>query len=174
MTDGSIPDAKEQIETLDYREQLSNYKSNDHMLLAEGLLTLREEMGFDQLRFYCHKKDPGSVFHITTKKNPLGEAVVKYFIGLTNTPPQACDSFSTFPDDNSTMSRNCADWGTMSAMAGTWGRNQTFGVRMYHRLVLCKPGDSNKYIVAMSKNDYFCEDNVKQASPGDEWKVYVR
>jgi len=138
-----------------------------------GFRDLRAAMGFEQMRFYCHKKIPGKVFHVTTKTNSLGEAVIQFFTGKTTTPPQACDSFSTFPDDNSTLSRKCAEWGAFR-YPDSWGRNSTTALNMCHRLVVWRVINENIYAVAMCNNDYFCEDTVKQGSPGDEWKVYVR
>ncbi|KAL9973081.1 hypothetical protein ACROYT_G019491 [Oculina patagonica] len=173
LTDGSVISNEQTTQVTDYREQLTNYGSNYHVLKMNGLLDLRTDMGFEQMRFYCHKKNPGKVFHVATKKNPLGEAVLQYFTGITTTPPQACDSFSTFPDDNSTLSRKCAEWG-VPFNSDFWGKNKTYPTNMYVRLVVWKPPDRTPDIVAMYNNDYFCEDNVKQGSPGDEWKVYVR
>ena len=151
-----------------------NFSSHYHVLTMNGLLGLRTNMGFEQMRFYCHKKIPGKVFHVATNKNPLGEAVLQYFTGNTTTPPQACDSFSTFPDDNSTLSRKCAEWGD-PFNSNFWGKNLTSKLQMSTRLVVWRPPPGAKpYIVAMANNDYFCEDNEKQGYPGDEWKVYVR
>ena len=158
---------------MDYREQLQNYNSNDHVLTMEGFGKLREDTGFKQMRFYCHKKIPGKVFHVATETNSLGEAVIQYFTGKSITPPHACDSFSAFPDDNSTLSRNCAAWGIMKTY-GSWGKNQTFILNMCNRLVVWKVNGKEQYVVAMCNNDYFCEDTENQGSPGDEWKVYVR
>ena len=131
-------------------------------------------MGFEQMRFYCHKKIPGKVFHVATKANSLGEAVIQYFTGKTTNPPQACDSFSTFPDDNSTLSLKCSEWGS-TVYPNSWGKNKTrTSLNMWNRLVVWRVTSEKIYVVAMCKNDYFCEDTVKQGSPGDEWKVYVR
>ena len=173
LTDGSLPDKDQQIAVEDYREQLVNYNSNDHVLAINGFQNLKTDMGFEQMRFYCHKKIPGKVFHLATKKNSLGEAVRQHFTGISSTPPQACDSFSAFPDDNSTLSQKCAEWGA-TFNSGVWGKSQTAGpLRMSYRLVVWKPTGVNPSVVAMCTNDYFCEDSVKQGSPGDEWKVYV-
>ena len=46
----------------------------DHILLQ-----LKQDMGFDQMRFYCFKKSVGKVLNIMTKLNPEGEVVVNYF-----------------------------------------------------------------------------------------------
>lgn len=173
LTDGSIPSKDQQISVYDYREQLMNYDSNDHVFVMTGFLSLRTNMGFEQMRFYCHKKIPGTVFHVATNKNPLGEAVLQYFTGITTTPPQACGSFSTFPDDNSTLSRKCAEWGRTS-YNNIWGLNSTYPTHMSKRLCVWYPIGGNARMVAMCGNDYFCEDKIRQGSPGDEWKVYVR
>ena len=173
LTNGSLPSGDQQVAVLDYREQLQNYNSNDHVLNSKGFVDLRENMGFEQMRFYCHKKIPGKVFHVATKTNTLGEAVIQYFTEKTTTLPQACDSFSTFPDDNSTLSLKCAEWGAVNA-PGTWGKNKTTALNMCNRLVVWKVNTNNNYVVAMCNNDYFCEDFENQGSPGDEWKVYVR
>ena len=173
LTDGSFPSKNQQVKVLDYREQLQNYNSNDHVLSMSGFMDLRADMNFEQMRFYCHKKIPGKVFHVATKTNSLGEAVIQYLTGETTTPPQACDSFSTFPDDNSTLSLQCTEWGTLQ-LRDIWGVNNNFALGMSYRLVKWMPTSQQPYVVAMANSNYFCEDSEKQGSPGDEWKVYVR
>ena len=86
LTDGSLPSKEQQVELADYGEQLKNYSSND-VLNMRGFMDLRANMGFEQMRFYCYNKIPGKAFHVATKGNSLGEAVVQYFIGNTTTPP---------------------------------------------------------------------------------------
>ena len=127
-------------------------------------------MGFQQFRFYCRKATPGRVFHIMTKNTSLGEAVVQYFTGNTNVPPQACDSFTALPDDNSTLSGKCMEWGypTMN----TWGKNATTrqNIKLYKKFVLWR----TKSAVSMSRSDYFCDDLTKNGTDGDTWEFYVR
>lgn len=80
---------------------------------------------FDQIRFYCHKKQVGTVFHIMTKLNPLGEAVVKYFIddNMKSIRPQTCGSYTVLPDHNSTMTEDCNNLGWNGTYAdGKWSR----------------------------------------------------
>ena len=148
------------------------YSSNDHVLKMRGFMDLRANMGFEQMRFYCHKKIPRKSFHVATKGNSLGEAMVQYFIGNTTTPPQACDLFSTFPDDNSTLSLKCADWGTLQ-FPDIWGIDNSYALIMSHRLVWRATPQEN-YFVAMCSDNYFCEDFAKQGSLGDKCKVYIR
>lgn len=172
LINGSLPSKTQQVEVIDYREQLKNYNSHDHVLKMKGFLDLRADMGFEQMRFYCHKKIPGKVFHVATKTNSLGEGVIQYFTGNSNNKPQACGSFSMFPDDNSTLSLKCAEWGSTS-YPDSWGKNKT-SLNMWNRLVIWRSTTEETYMVAMCNNNYFCEDTAKQGSPGDEWKVYVR
>lgn len=171
FSDGFQPTNGEEIQTIDYRIQLSNYSSNLYILVTEGLKNLRNDMGFQQFRFYCRKATPGRVFHITTKTTSLGEAVVQYFTGNTSVPPQACDSFTALPDDNSTLSGECMEWGYPTN--NTWGKNATTpqNIKMYKRLVLWRPG---RHAVAMGHSDYFCDDLTKNGTDGDTWEFYVR
>ena len=102
-------------------------KYNDRRLKVPSriLMQLKTDMGFKQLRFYCHKQKVGTVFHIMTNDNHLGEAVVKYFIDnkLISSRPQACGSYTVLPDDNSTLSQNCKKLGWNGTHAdGKWTR----------------------------------------------------
>ena len=171
FSDGLQPRNREEIQTIDYRIQLSNYSSNLYILVTEGLKKLRSDIGFQQFRFYCRKATPGRVFHITTKTTSLGEAVVQYFTGNTSVPPQACDSFTAQPDDNSTLSGKCMEWGYPTN--NTWGKNATTpqNIKMYKRLVLWR---TEKHAVAMGHSDYFCDDLTKNGTDGDTWEFYVR
>ena len=167
---GFQPTNGEEIQTTDYRIQLSNYSSNLHLLVTEGLKNLRSDMGFQQFRFYCRKATPGRVFHIMTKTTSLGEAVVQYFTGNTSVPPQACDSFTALPDDNSTLSGKCMEWGYPTK--NTWGKNATTrqNIKLYKKFVLWRTESA----VAMSRSDYFCDDLTKNGTDGDTWEFYVR
>ena len=167
---GFQPTNKEEIQTTDYRIQLSNYRSNLHLLVTEGLKNLRSDIGFQQFRFYCRKATPGRVFHITTKITSLGEAVVQYFTGNTSVPPQACDSFTALPDDNSTLSGECMKWGYPTK--NTWGKNATTpqNIKLYKKLVLWRTESA----VAMGPSDYFCDDLTKNGTDGDTWEFFVR
>ena len=171
FSNGQQPTNRDEIQTADYRIQLSKYSSNLHLLVTEGLKNLTSDMGFQQFRFYCRKATPGRVFHIATKATSLGEAVVKYFTGNTSVPPQACESFTALPDDNSTLSGKCREWGYPTK--NTWGKNATSpeNIKMYVRLVLWK---TERHAVAMGYSDYFCDDLTKDGSDGDKWEFYVR
>lgn len=42
---------------------------------------------------------------MTTASSSSGKAVVKYFTGQTDTQPEACGSFETMDDDNSSLTK---------------------------------------------------------------------
>ncbi|KAJ7380731.1 hypothetical protein OS493_007104 [Desmophyllum pertusum] len=69
---------------------LSNYNDHRQYVTSTALLQLQNEMCFKQVRFYCHKMKVGTVVHIMTNINPLGEAVVMHFIddNLASTRPR--------------------------------------------------------------------------------------
>ena len=69
----------------DYRV-IDNYQNNQTLLTNSALHKLRTHIHFTQLRFHCHKKN-GSTFHIVTKTDEKGEAVIQYFTGQTETVP---------------------------------------------------------------------------------------
>ena len=96
LTDGSLPSKEQQVGVVDYGEQLKNYSSNDHVFNMRGFIDLRENLGFEQTRFYCYNKIPGKAFHVAAKGNSLGEALFQYFIGNTTTPPTRAIYFQRF------------------------------------------------------------------------------
>ena len=100
------------VEFDSYREILPNYHINSQRLLRDGFnhWQLKSNMGLTQIRFYCYKKKRDGVFHIITNQNNRGGNVVKFFTE-SDTIPKACDSFTRLPDDNSTLSNSCSDWG---------------------------------------------------------------
>ncbi len=79
-------------------------------------------MPFTQPRFHCSKQQ-GRTFHVTTVTNSTGEAVIQYFTGRTETMLAACGSFVRMADDNSYLSRDCAQWGldAQGYYAVKWG-----------------------------------------------------
>ena len=158
-----------------YRD-ISNYTDNAVLVLASALTELRMVMGFDQFRFYCRKVTPGRTFHVMTKKDAKGEAVVKYFTDSPNSPAAACNSFTALPDDSSVLSGKCSSWGY--TISNKWGSTVTKGEsRMYARWVVWP---FNKVVKLMVNGDpwgHFCDETKNErAGPvaGDEWKIFVR
>ena len=152
---------------------------NDHLkkLTSTFLLQLQNEIGFNQLRFYCHKKKVGTVFHIMTNINPLGEAVVKYFIDdkVISTQPQACGSYTVLPDDNSTLSQYCSKLGWNGTHAdGKWAANWATGV---NRILQSITRREDKYRFYSFPHRRDCDDYESEESsltPGDSWAIFVR
>ena len=160
-------------------ESLSNYSDHQLHVLSTLLLRLRNVMGFKQVRFFCHKKKVGTVFHIMTNVNPLGEGVVKYFIddNLALTRPQACGSYTVLPDDNSTMSKDCNTMGWNGTHAdGKWGRFDTTGQsRILSPVTRRGLLDSHGFVSHYKRRD--CDDwrgTEASLSPGDKWAIFVR
>nr|XP_058941562.1 fibrinogen alpha chain-like [Pocillopora verrucosa] len=108
----------------DYRV-IDNYQNNQTLLTNSALHKLRTHIHFTQLRFHRHKKN-GSTFHIVTKTDEKGEAVIQYFTGQTETVPTSCGSFQKMEDDDSELAKNCRWWGKKILHTGlthgaSWG-----------------------------------------------------
>lgn len=160
--------------TDDYKD-LSKYRNNSLFLSVTGLKKLREDMGFDEMRFYCYKKKVGKVIHIKTNKDSLGEAVVKFYT-VNAIFPKACGSFTILPDDTSELSRRCNDWGVPWENPKKWGHSSFKDEdRMYvYPALIFKDG---AYIIEFSFIRLLCDDNLDTyATPayGDEYKIFVR
>ena len=160
----------------DYRI-LSDYKNASLFLSPTGLKKLREDMGFDEICFYCYKVNVGKVIHIKTNKEALGEAVVNFYtvnpVEIVDDFPTACGSFDITPDDTSEFSRRCDEWGLSWANPRKWGHVSFKAEKrmyFYPGLVL------HQY--EFSFNRLLCDDKWTGArSPtanGDEYQILVR
>ena len=163
-----------ETEASDYRS-FSNYKSNTMLLNLVIMTKLREAMHFDQLRFYCFKKLVGRVFHVMTNRNPLGEAVVTFFTN-SSVQPQACESYTPLPDDNSTLAKNCSQWG--KGEKNKWGSSTRLG--RYRLLSAPVVSDTIKFRIKVqasgSPRGFYCDENTKKSHPlsiDDEGKIFV-
>ena len=148
-------------------------RSDQMVLTKTAMKELSTHLTFTQLRFYCSKHQ-GRTFHVTTAANSSGEAVVRYFSGLTDVQPDSCGSFVRIEGDNSRLSGACERWGRENGhyLVGKWGHGQdedrlyvypafTFGD--YHWTMT--PGTSR----------WECDDSIPAGiSPSDFWKVFVR
>ena len=167
MIDSSLAAPQLSIETA--YQGISNYHNHRTFLSQSAMIRLREHLPFNQLRFHCSKQQ-GRTFHVTTVTNSSGEAVVQYFSGQTNEQPDACGSFVTMDDDNSSMSEVCYKWGFEAGayQVGKWGHDGNNQKRLYEHSAFV---DSlYHWIVRLS----MCDDWISDVSFGDFWKVYVR
>ena len=123
------------ITVSDYRmisEQVEN-----RIVDNDGLVKLKQDMGFDQLRFYCRKKSVGRTFHIMTNNDTLGRNAVRSKVESFLPQAQACGSFTALADDTSVLSQNCDKWGYDSGYRkNKWGSNHPgfhymLGVHLY-------------------------------------------
>ncbi|KAL9978223.1 hypothetical protein ACROYT_G015718 [Oculina patagonica] len=156
---------------------LSNYRNHQQTLTATTLLQLRNELGFNQMRFYCHKKNVGTVLHIMTRMNPLGEAVVNYFLNESLAPsrPQTCGSYTVLPDDNSTLSKDCTKLGENGTHAdGKWAKHSKNNINRIQK-PLFSYEDYHRLRSSPGRRD--CDDwasGEDSLSPGDTWAAFVR
>jgi len=158
------------VESDSYREILSNHSSNSQLLLRDGFNQLKNDMGFTQIRFYCYKKKRNRVFHIITNQNTKGANVVKFFTE-SDTQPEACDSFTRLPDDNSTLANRCSDWGFQTT--NRWGhQNGLNRKRLYLRPILW----AWTHYYTLAGETLSCDDglNDQAMSEGDKWQIFVR
>ena len=169
--------------------EISNYTINYQVVTGAVLEDLKQDMGFDQFRFYCFKKVVGRVFHVKTALNELGKAVVSSHTHPSfnkfdlASMPKACGSFVTLSGDTSALSGDCQAWGWTKH--GTYEKNR-WGALVAHgkrRMFSYLAGIRREFSVRMQtygKNDvkYSCDDSdsapPSTLSKGDEWKVFVR
>ena len=105
----------------------------------------------------------------------MGFEVVKYYIEDTTMQPQACDSFTRLPNDNSILAQKCLHWGYKDGVAevNKWGHYRYKGNhRIYHRTAFWK---DHYYFSIRPDIGYWCDDNRTAAlSIGDKFGIYVR
>ena len=146
---------------------------------ANGLTKLKQDMGFDQLRFYCHQKSVGRTFHIITNNNTQGRDVVRSMVVRFLPQVKACDSFTALPDDNSVLSRSCDKWGYKNGReADVWGTNYAGFQgkdRLYYKSAFWSKGKKKGYLsVFIPRPSYRCDSDSPLLSQGDTFEIYVR
>ena len=154
-----------------YRQILPKYTINEHYLLRSGFNQLKQDMGFSQIRFYCFKKKSGSVFHIMTSNDSMGNDVVKFFTTSDNLP-QACGSFWRLPDDNSSLAVHCHHWGDPG---DKWGHKE-HGLttdRLYRKPLVWL---NTRYFRFTLGSGVSCDDKPSSGivTHGDKWQIFVR
>ncbi|XP_022780825.1 uncharacterized protein LOC111322054 [Stylophora pistillata] len=157
---------------------ISNYTDDFLYVSITGIRELRKAANFHQLRWYCFKKQPSSVFHVMTKNDSAGYKVLDYFLENPNKPATACDSFDTLPDDNSTLSQNCHKWGAFNDTVmemNQWGSYSHHGTNRIYRLVAEWKSDMRAYSFR-PPGQFWCDDHggKNSLSQGDKWEVYAR
>ena len=145
----------------------------------DGLVKLKQDMGFDQLRFYCRKKSVGRTFHIMTNNDTLGRNAVRSMIETFLPRAQSCGSFTALPDDTSVLSQNCAKWGYYSGYRkDKWGSNYPGSSRkdrLYVRSAFIhEPGKHHFFCCKPVAKQYYCDDRSSTVSAGDKFEIYVR
>lgn len=164
------------IKAKDYR-MIRNYSSGIVRVDVPAIFQFKQLINFTQIRYFCHKKSTGRIFHIMTKRDPKGESVLSYFIEDPRVQPKACGSFQTFPDDNSTLAANCDKWGNDgdSTECDKWGYYKNkYNSRIYNDPVLW---DGKHYVNFLKTSSLACDDSRHspyRLSQGDTWQIFVR
>ena len=145
----------------------------------DGLVKLKQDMGFDQLRLYCRKKSVGRTFHIMTNNDTLGRNAVRSMIGTFKPRAQACGSFTALPDDTSVLSKNCGKWGYMGGFnKGKWGSDFSEAYhgknRLYLRSAFMQIGTTKYHVTYLPTAKYRCDSKWPKVSAGDRFEIYVR
>ena len=152
---------------------ISKFTNHKMGITISAMKELRGHLSFTQMRFHCSKQQ-GRTFHVTTAANSSGEAVVQYFSNQTNTRPDSCLSFVRMKDDNSYLSRYCAEWGN-NRFAGKWGhKNKAGETRLYDHTAFV----AGQYHWMTTSGNHLCDDGIGDIfitlSKGDFWKIFVR
>lgn len=117
-----------------------------------------------KIRFYCQKG--GTKIHIVSISKSVIDFCLKESATLKDRP-KACGSFETLSDDNSYLSKNCAEW-----VDGKWGwETKMFRVNSVYSFPFFI---RHKNHYALYKNLFECDDTHTQKSNKGEWKVYVK
>ena len=156
---------------------IANYRDNFLFVSINAIQRLSQAVHFNQLRWYCYKKKQNSVFHVMTKNNSAGHRVLDYFLKSARYPATACNSFDRLPDDNSTLSQNCAKWGHNSTHSETneWGYYSHNGAwRIYRNVSVWS--NARRSFSLRPPSDFCCDDETDSTtiSHGDTWEVYAR
>ena len=154
-----------------YRK-IDSYRNQNMIIANSAINELRTHLPFTQLRFHCNKKQ-GRTIHVVTAANSTGEAVIQYFTGQTETMPASCGSFERMKDDNSFLSRDCAQWGRNDEghyYSGTWS-HQGMSELYEHPAFIAY---SYHWVTHTGQNRWECDDFSSQRSSGDFWRVFVR
>jgi len=155
-----------------YRE-ISSYHNNQTFLTKSAMNELRTHLSFTQLRFHCSKQQ-GRTFHVTTVANSTGEAVVQYFSGQTDVPPDACGSFVRMENDNSRLAEVCHQWGYDGTRdyIDKWGHVSLYQDRLYNHAAFV--AHSYHWLLTPGGSRLECDDGHVGVSSGDFWRVFVR
>ena len=104
---------------------------------------------------------------MTTVSNSTGEAVVQYFSGQTDAPPDSCGSFQITEGENSKSVMECKRW----SYKGKCGYAAHVKERLY-KYAAYVPFEYHWHLL---EGYWYCDDWYHDfVSPGDFWKIYVR
>ena len=147
-----------------------NIGNNKSLLDISVIKQLQVITQFKQLRFECYKPSHNRKVDIATLDNAKGHAVVNFFLFQNATPPLACGSYKTLPNDNSKLGAVCSSW-----YGQTWARTGTQATsQQLYELPFFVSG-KHSFMVGNNKHGkiWRCDDFAGTNGPA-EWKYYFR
>ena len=137
----------------------------------DGLVKLRQTMGFNQMRFFCTK--PGVKIDMVTTDDEKGRAVVDYFTSNSTKLPDACASFESY--GNSELAKSCATWNQGHGKWGVRGDDFVGDQRLYGRVAHINGKHALSLgLIDSEKNKFRCDDYIDSEIRGGRWMVFVR
>lgn len=97
----------------------------------------------------------------------------RFFVESNNPLVPPCQTFTAFPDDNSTLSRNCDKWGTstLGVLSDHWGIEPYLGNMRLYTGVAAMIGHS----VEFGNSRRSCDGlTTALGTTGDTWKLFIR
>ncbi|XP_032237566.2 uncharacterized protein LOC5512335 [Nematostella vectensis] len=162
--------------------RLSDYHDPQYLFSAPTMLKLKQDMGYDQMRFYCYKESVKRVVHIMTNQDEHGYSAVRFLTEYPSPNPQACESFTRLPDDTSFLSGNCALWGDLcdgTNNCNYWGHSAYEGNwrSLCRQAVYKNQVTMALHMICFVGEKLYCDDSVGRdasISVGDKFMLYVR
>ena len=148
-------------------DDIGNNKSLLNISVIKQLQVITQ---FKQLRFECFKPSVNRQLDIATIDNAKGYEVVNFFLFQNTTPPIACLTYKSLPNDNSKLGSTCSLW-----YYKTWARRgknatprQLYELPFYryvsHYFMVGSPHFGSRWN---------CDDYSNTNKLG-EWKYYFR
>ena len=148
-------------------ENIGNNKSLLHISVLKQLHVITQ---FKQLRFECYKPAVNRQIDIATLDNAKGLEVVNFFLFQNTTPPIACLTYKSLPNDNSNLGSTCSLW-----RFKTWARKGINAIpRQLYQLPFFRY--ANYYFMVGNPrygSRWDCDDFLNKNKLG-EWKYYFR
>ena len=153
----------------DVSKKFENIANNKILLDISAIKQLQVITQFKQLRFECFKPSVNRRVDIATLDNAKGHAVINFFLFQNTTPPLACGTYKTLPNDNSKLGAVCSLW-----YGKTWAKSgkQATSKQMYEWPFFVS--GKNYFLIGNNGKEqrWRCDDYSFEKEPG-EWKRMI-